>query len=106
MTEAFMPLMRNGLDPVPALAERQRDQPVSKLEFPFGITAWLVTGYDDVKTVIGEKKNLSNDFRNVVASVAGQASQDQYPGGLGFSDPPNHTRLRKALTPEFTMRRL
>src|ERR1700712_91521 len=106
MTEAFMPLMRNGLDPVPGLAERQRDEPVSKLEFPFGITAWLVTGYDDVKAVIGDTKTYSNDFSNVVATAGGQASAEQDPGGLGFSDPPNHTRLRKALTPEFTVRRL
>ena len=106
MTEAFMPLMRDGLDPVPGLAERQRDEPVSKLEFPFGITAWLVTGYDDVKAVIGDTRTYSNDFSNVVATAGGQASAEQDPGGLGFSDPPNHTRLRKALTPEFTVRRL
>ena len=106
MTEAFMPLMRNGLDPVPGLAERQQQEPVSKLEFPFGITAWLVTGYDDVKAVIGDTKTYSNDFSNVVASAGGQATADQDPGGLGFADPPHHTRLRKALTPEFTVRRL
>ncbi len=106
MTEAFMPLMRNGLDPVPGLAERQQDEPVSKLEFPFGITAWLVTGYEDVKAVIGDTKTYSNDFSNVVATAGGQATAAQDPGGLGFSDPPNHTRLRKALTPEFTVRRL
>lgn len=106
MTEAFMPLMRNGLDPVAGLAERQRDQPVSKLEFPFGITAWLVTGYADVQAVIGDTQRFSNDFSNVVASAGGQATAAQDPGGLGFSDPPNHTRLRRALTPEFTMRRL
>jgi cytochrome P450 len=28
------------------------------------------------------------------------------PGGLGFADPPDHTRLRKLLTPEFTVHRL
>ena len=106
MTEAFMPLMRNGLDPVAGLAERQRDQPVSKLEFPFGITAWLVTGYADVQAVIGDTQRFSNDFSNVVANAGGQATAAQDPGGLGFSDPPNHTRLRRALTPEFTMRRL
>jgi cytochrome P450 len=27
-------------------------------------------------------------------------------GGLGFTDPPDHTRLRRILTPEFTVRRL
>ena len=106
MTEAFMPLMRDGLDPVPGLAERQREQPVSKLEFPFGISAWLVTDYDDVRAVIGDTKSFSNDFSNVVASAGGQATASQDPGGLGFSDPPTHTRLRKALTPEFTVRRL
>src|SRR3954454_2002678 len=106
MTEAFMPLMSYSLDPVPGLAERPRTEPVSKLEFPFGITAWLVTGYDDVKAVVGDTKNFSNDFSNVVATTAGQASAEQDPGGLGFSDPPQHTRLRKALTPEFTVRRL
>jgi cytochrome P450 len=106
MTEAFMPLMRNGLDPVPGLGERQRDEPVSKLEFPFGITAWLVTGYQDVQAVIGDTTRFSNDFSNVVASTGGQATAAQDPGGLGFSDPPHHTKLRRALTPEFTMRRL
>jgi cytochrome P450 len=106
MTEAFMPLMRDGLDPVAGLALRQRDQPVSRLEFPFGISAWLVTGYDDVRAVIGDTRAFSNDYSNVVASTGGQATAEQDPGGLGFSDPPKHTRLRKALTPEFTVRRL
>jgi cytochrome P450 len=106
MTEAFMPLMRDGLDPVPGLAQRQQDEAVSKLEFPFGISAWLVTGYDDVRAVIGDTKAFSNDYSNVVASSGGRATAEQDPGGLGFSDPPKHTRLRKALTPEFTMRRL
>ncbi|QNK82040.1 cytochrome P450 [Nakamurella sp. PAMC28650] len=106
MTEAFMPLMREGLDPVAGLALRQRDEPVSRLEFPFGISAWLVTGYDDVRAVIGDTRAFSNDYSNVVASTGGQATAEQDPGGLGFSDPPKHTRLRKALTPEFTVRRL
>ena len=30
----------------------------------------------------------------------------QNPGGLGFTDPPDHTRLRRLLTPEFTGHRL
>ncbi|MET0953604.1 MAG: cytochrome P450, partial [Aeromicrobium sp.] len=35
----------------------------------------------------------------------GPATADDI-GGLGFTDPPLHTRLRKIVTPEFTMRRL
>ena len=65
-----------------------------------------MTGYDDVKAVVSDTKSFSNDYSNVVASTGGQATAEQDPGGLGFSDPPQHTKLRKALTPEFTMRRL
>lgn len=106
MTEAFMPLLRNGLDPVPDLAARRRDQPVSRLEFPFGITAWLVTSYDDVKSVLGESHRFSNDFARLAAIADENTRSAPDPGGLGFADPPHHTRLRKLLTPEFTMRRL
>jgi cytochrome P450 len=107
MTEAaFMPLMRIGLDPVPALGELREAEPVSKLEFPFGITAWLITGYDEAKAVLGDARGFSNDFANITAMTAGEAGADQNPGGLGMADPPKHTRLRKMLTPEFTMRRL
>jgi cytochrome P450 len=107
MTEAaFMPLMRTGLDPVPALGAVREREPVSKLEFPFGITAWLVTGYDEAKAVLGNAGGFSNDFANITAMTAGEAGEDQNPGGLGMADPPQHTRLRKMLTPEFTMRRL
>jgi cytochrome P450 len=107
MTEAaFMPLMRTGLDPVPALGEVREREPVSKLEFPFGITAWLITGYDEARAVLGNAGGFSNDFANITAMTAGEAGEDQNPGGLGMADPPQHTRLRKMLTPEFTMRRL
>lgn len=102
----FMPLMRNGFDPVPDLAARREGEPVSKLEFPFGISAWLVSGYSETKAVLGSIDGFSNDFANLTAATGGQAGEDQDPGGLGFSDPPKHTRLRKMLTPEFTMRRL
>jgi cytochrome P450 len=47
---------------------------------------------------------FSNDFGNLVGSAGVGAHHD--PGGLGFADPPVHTRLRRLLTPEFTMRRL
>lgn len=107
MTDAFMPLLREGLDPVPELALRRANAPVSKLEFPFGISAWLITGYDDVKSVLGAAPDkYSNDFSRLAAVAGEQTATAPDPGGLGFADPPHHTRLRKLLTPEFTMRRL
>ncbi len=94
---------RNGLDPIPELAERRAAEPVSKLELPFGITAWLVTGYEPARAVLGDATSFSNAFGNLTTDGTGE---DQDPGGLGMTDPPYHTRLRKMLTPEFTMRRL
>ena len=104
--DPFMPLRRTGLDPLPELAELRRSTPVRKLEFPFGISAWLVSGYAEAKAVLGDATGFSNDFSGVTAVTGGAATADQNPGGLGMADPPVHTRLRKMLTPEFTMRRL
>ncbi len=101
---ALMPLRRDGLDPVAELGESRAAAPVSKLPIPFGVNVWLVTGYEEAKTVLGNAKAYSNDFANLVGEHGASASHS--PGGLGFADPPEHTRLRKLLTPEFTMRRL
>ncbi len=101
---ALLPLKRAGLDPVPELGEIRAREPVSKINIPFGVNVWLVSGYEEAKTVLGNAKGYSNDFANLVGQHG--ASESHSPGGLGFADPPEHTRLRKLLTPEFTMRRL
>jgi cytochrome P450 len=98
------PLHRDGLDPVPRMAQLRESRPVSRLSLPFGMRAWLVTGYEPVRAVLGSVDGYSNDFGKFAGRVGINVRQD--PGGLGFADPPVHSRLRKALTPEFTMRRL
>ncbi|MEA5362899.1 cytochrome P450 [Amycolatopsis sp., V23-08] len=101
---ALLPLKRDGLDPVAEIGAIRAEAPISKLDLPFGMNAWLVTGYDEAKAVLGKVTEFSSDFTNLVGSAG--VTEDQNPGGLGFADPPVHTRLRKLLTPEFTMRRL
>lgn len=105
-SDPFFILRRRGLDPVPELAELRAEAPVYKAQFPFGISAWIVAGYAEAKAVLGNSKDFSNDFANLTAVTGGGAAAEQNPGGLGMADPPAHTRLRKMLTPEFTMRRL
>ena len=103
MTDAlYMPLLfaRDVLDPISELTARRESEPVSVLELPFGIKAYLVTGYDAAKEVLGDATTFSNAFGNL------GESDEQDPGGLGMTDPPYHTKLRRLLTPEFTMRRL
>ncbi|MGI5470876.1 cytochrome P450 [Streptomyces sp. CA-132043] len=100
----LMPLRRHGLDPVADLSEVRQKSPVSVLPVPLASNVWLVTGYDEVKEVLGKAKAFSTDYTNLVGNAGADAGKN--PGGLGFADPPDHTRLRRLLTPEFTMRRL
>jgi len=100
-----LPIKRDGLDPLPALMTAQADEPVKRLATMFGRGIWLVTGYDEARDVLaGDAAVWSNDLGQFV-SQEGRAAEEQI-GGLGMTDPPLHTQLRKYLTPEFTMRRL
>lgn len=96
-----MPLRRNGMDPLPELGRIRDQDPVHKMRRVFGINVWLVTGYHEAKAVLADTKSYSTDIRPFM----GMDTEARI-GGLGFTDPPEHTRLRKILTPEFTVRRL
>ncbi|WP_370188713.1 cytochrome P450 [Aeromicrobium sp.] len=99
-----VPLQRHGTDPVPRLAEIRGQERLHKLSLPFSFNAYLVSGYDETRTVLTDRDSYSNDIRHLFHGD-GPATSDDI-GGLGFTDPPLHTRLRKIVTPEFTMRRL
>jgi cytochrome P450 len=99
-----MPLRRDGLDPVPELAKVREVEPFSKLANLFGLNVWLVTGHAEAKVVLSDTENFSNDIRPMIGSDPNKPAEGI--GGLGFTDPPDHTRLRRFLTPEFTKRRL
>jgi cytochrome P450 len=96
-----MPLRRNGMDPLPDLGRMRDQDPVQRMRRVFGINVWLVSGYHEAKAVLADTKSYSTDIRPML----GMGSEVKI-GGLGFTDPPEHSRLRKILTPEFTVRRL
>lgn len=98
---AKYPLQRDGIDPVPRLVEAE---PVTRLVSLFGTDVWLVSGYDEARAVLADAETYSNDLRPLV-SRGGRSAAEQI-GGLGMTDPPDHTTLRRLLTPEFTRRRL
>jgi len=99
-----VPLQRNGMDPVPQIAEIRATQPMHRLRLPFNFRIFLVTGYEESRRILTDRDSYSNDIRHMFHGD-GPATSDDI-GGLGFTDPPLHTRLRKIITPEFTMRRL
>jgi cytochrome P450 len=100
-TRLTMPLRRDGLDPVPLTPVAGDDDAVSKIGRILGINVWLVTGYEQARTILADT-TYSTDIRSLI----GGGSEPGLIGGLGFTDPPDHTMLRKILMPEFTTRRL
>jgi cytochrome P450 len=97
------PLDRVIADPVARVGEMRDKDPVARLITFLGMDIWLVTGDAEARSVLGDLTSYSTDIRPYYGK-SGAAGGDI--GGLGFPDPPEHTRLRKLLTPEFTMRRL
>ncbi len=95
------PLNRTGMDPSPRLGDLE---PVHRHTSFLGMNIWLVTGAAEARQVLADTTSYSNDIRPLMGRRGSTVDGDI--GGLGFTDPPDHTRLRRLLTPEFTMRRL
>ncbi|OKI02685.1 cytochrome [Streptomyces sp. CB02923] len=73
-----------------------------------GKRVWLVTRHEDVRTVLTSPSISSNPQHEGFPNVGnlGVPSQDQIPGWFVGMDSPDHDRFRKALIPEFTVRRV
>jgi cytochrome P450 len=102
VTEApQMPLYmrRDGFGPVPELGRARDAEGVVEVKTPFGPAVYVVTRHEDIRRVFAD----AGTFSSAGASSAGPARRD---GMLIMYDPPEHTRLRKMLTPEFTVRRM
>ena len=97
------PLRRDGMLPSARLGELRAEAPVGLLTSFMGMKVWLVTGMTEAREVLTETSAYSSDIRPYFGR-RGDAGGDI--GGLGFTDPPDHTRLRRLLTPEFTRRNL
>ena len=98
------PLQRERLDPVAQLAQARESGPIYLLASVFGLRVWMVAGAAENRTVLADSERFSTDIRRYVGKQ--DATGADAIGGLGFTDPPDHTRLRRLLTPEFTRRRL
>jgi len=104
-------MRRDGFDPVPAMAALRDDEGVRQVETAFGVPAFLIARHADVRAVLADHARFSNEFRRD-ADVPGapeltdEEREQMRAGNLLGVDPPEHTRLRRMLTPEFTVRRM
>ncbi|TMR95348.1 cytochrome P450 [Nonomuraea basaltis] len=104
-------MRRTAFDPVPELASVREGEGVHRTSTPFGMDAWLVTRYADVRQVLSDHQRFSNALPLQFHPPGAPEMTDEQikamrAGNLLGFDPPEHTRLRRMLTPEFTMRRM
>ncbi|MGV9982233.1 cytochrome P450 [Micromonospora wenchangensis] len=91
------------LDIDPLFAGLRRDEPLVRVQLPFGEPAWLATRHADVRTVLG-------DPRFSRAAAVGRDEPRSFPHqwdvGIIGMDPPEHSRLRRLVAKAFTARRV
>lgn len=94
---------RNRFDPVPELHSLMSEGDLTVLgteDSAEGRTAWLATGIEEVRQVLGSDKFSARLLYG--GTVAGFT----WPGFLTQYDPPEHTRLRRMVIPAFSARRM
>ncbi|GAA4832313.1 cytochrome P450 [Saccharopolyspora rosea] len=100
-------MRRDGFDPAAELARARDDEGVVRVMTPFGVPAYLVCRYEDVREVLSDPARFSNARTPVARTDLSEEELAQMrAGNLLACDPPEHTRLRRMLTPEFTVRRI
>ncbi len=104
-------MRRNGFDPVPELGEIRDGAGVQSVVSALGNPVYLVTRYEDVKAVLADHEHFSNSRPPGFALPGAPPMSDEElararAGNLLGLDPPEHQRLRRMLTPEFTIRRM
>ncbi|MEV4255434.1 cytochrome P450 [Spirillospora sp. NPDC049652] len=94
------------LEPPPGLGLLRSEAPVSRLAFPDGAAGWLLTRHEDVRAVLADGR-FSADRVIASSPVRRPAFRAEDRAGVLLTmDPPEHTRLRRLLTPYFTTRRM
>ncbi|MEO3977544.1 cytochrome P450 [Streptomyces sp. CAU 1734] len=104
-TELDYPFPRPSAVQIPPVYEKLRGEcPVARVRLPSGDPGFVVSRYDDVRTVLADLR-----FSRAAMLEEGAPRLTAAPpmgGSLFTMDPPEHTRLRKLVSREFTARRV
>ncbi|MGY4968027.1 cytochrome P450 [Streptomyces nigrescens] len=93
-------------DPPEEYRTLREQEPVAPVTFPDGAAGWLVTRYEDVRTVLSDPRFSAK--RSVLRPGGGgmEDAPPPPPGLFIIMDAPEHTRFRRLLTGQFTVRRM
>ncbi|MFF9457166.1 cytochrome P450 [Streptomyces flaveolus] len=102
------PMPRNSrcpFDPPPALKELQQESPLTKVRLWDGSEPWLVTGYADQRTVLGDLRVSADTDKPGYPAKTSSSGGD---GKLSFimMDDPEHARLRRMVTAPFAVKKI
>jgi cytochrome P450 len=98
------PFASDKLDVHPTYQDLRREEPVCRVQLPYGEPTWLATRYEDVKVVLGDPR-----FSRAAAMGRDEPRLRPHPTGLGTIkslDPPEHGRLRRLVATAFTVKRI
>lgn len=106
-----LPMRRvRALDPPPELAALRAERPLCRLNYRDGHDGWLVTSHRLARAVMTDRRFLLTDQRPFpIQDPAKHAAIVETPARIGAAggdllqlDPPDHTRLRRAILGRFT----
>jgi cytochrome P450 len=92
------------LDVEPLFAELRSTEPISRVQLPYGGEAWLLTQYEDIRFVLGDRR--FGRAPTTLPHIARIQPEPASEGVLMSLDPPEHTRLRKTVVGAFTARQV
>ncbi len=95
-------------DPPENYAALREEAPMSQVRCPAGMDAWLVTRYSDVRAVLADRTMSSRGASSVHVNAGAERDLDieVAPGSIIQLDGKDHSRLRKMVLAEFTVRRI
>lgn len=94
----------DGLTLDPTYERLRRDEPVTRVTYPYGGEGWLVTSYEETKFVLGDPRfsrarTVDQDVPRMQPLIA--------PGGSILThDGADHARMRRLVSKAFTVRRI
>jgi cytochrome P450 len=107
----IMPIARDTvLDPPAELAELRNEEPLAQLLYPDGHVGWLVTSYQLARAVLQDSRFSSRpELRHSAVHLIlgdGKPPEADVPGMFVGMDPPEHTKYRRLITGELSVRRM
>lgn len=98
---------RCPMDPPPGLIDIQNAERVSRGTLWDGSSPWIVTGFDEVRAVLGDDRASANfEWPGYPHTSAGSAARRQIAKTIVNLDNPQHDQVRRALLHDFMAKRM